>query len=71
MDKSQYYTTKETSDFLGVSRPTLFSLIKRGRIKAYRFDIGKDNFYLKSEVSALAVELRTPREVSPKNSVAA
>ena len=47
---NQYYTFDEVLKITGLSKQRLYGLIKEGKIDAYRRELPKGTYFLKSEI---------------------
>ena len=45
MSEKRCYTVKELQEILGVSRPTVYSLLKRNEFRWIQLDGGNESFY--------------------------
>ena len=56
-----YYTTQEATDYLGVSRDTIYNLVNEGRLTQYKQGIRRQVYYLKTQLD----EIKEIRPVEP------
>jgi excisionase family DNA binding protein len=52
MEEKEFLTTDEAIAFLGISRPTLFRMIKEFNIQVYTL-VGKANYYKRSDLQKI------------------
>jgi hypothetical protein len=52
MEEQEFLTTEQAIAFLGVSRPTLFRLIKEFNIQVYSL-VGKANYYKRTDLQKI------------------
>lgn len=61
INNETYLNTNEATTYLGVSRPTLDSLVSSGRLTRYKQGIRKTHYYKQSDLARL-LELREDTE---------
>lgn len=55
--QEEILTTREVMQYLKITRPTVFKLIKEGKLKASK--VGRDYRFLKSEIDRFLMEAST------------
>lgn len=65
MDASEFLTSEQAQEYLGVKRPTLYKYIKQGKLRVYKSGVGYRSYFLKAELDDLKqIRPFEPREAS-------